>query len=131
MDKSLPGIIAKPTCAKIVFVYVFFLAFDFCPFCMVIRFSSPPQRPMTSDFEEFSIPDFIHHIYFLNSTLLKYNIISYRATAQARCTLLEIVECYCRGWKSLSNDVTRFYCDTMMDILTDWSNKCDTATRHN
>ena len=27
-------------------------------------FSSPPQRPMTSDFEEFSIPDFIHYIYF-------------------------------------------------------------------
>ena len=25
--------------------------------------SSPPQRPMTSDFEGFSIPDFIHHIY--------------------------------------------------------------------
>ena len=27
-------------------------------------FSSPPQRPMTSDFEGFSIPDFIHYIYF-------------------------------------------------------------------
>ena len=27
-------------------------------------FSSPPQWPMTSDFEEFSIPDFIHYIYF-------------------------------------------------------------------
>ena len=25
-------------------------------------FSSLPQRPMTSDFEEFSIPDFIHYI---------------------------------------------------------------------
>ena len=24
----------------------------------------PPQRPMTSDFEGFSIPDFIHYIYF-------------------------------------------------------------------
>ena len=32
-------------------------------------FSSPPQRPMTSDFEGFSNPDFIHYIYFsyLNS----------------------------------------------------------------
>ena len=29
-----------------------------------IVFSSPPQRPMTSDFEGFSIPDFIHYIYF-------------------------------------------------------------------
>ena len=27
-------------------------------------FSSLPQRPMTSDFEGFSIPDFIHYIYF-------------------------------------------------------------------
>ena len=27
-------------------------------------FSSPPQRPMTSDFEGFSIPDVIHYIYF-------------------------------------------------------------------
>jgi len=27
-------------------------------------FSSPPQRPMTSDFEGFSILDFIHCIYF-------------------------------------------------------------------
>ena len=43
----------------------YFLAFDFCRFCKVNRFfSSPPQRPMTSDFEGFSIPDFIHYIYF-------------------------------------------------------------------
>ena len=27
-------------------------------------FSSLPQRPMTSDFEGFSIPDFIHYVYF-------------------------------------------------------------------
>ena len=26
-------------------------------------FSSPPQRPIPPDFEEFSIPDFIHYIY--------------------------------------------------------------------
>ena len=38
---------------------------DFCRFCVVISiFSSPPQRPMTSDFEGFSIPDFIHDIFF-------------------------------------------------------------------
>ena len=50
--------------------FLFFLAFDFCRFRVVIQFfSSPPQRPMTSDFEGFSIPDFIHYIYFsyLNS----------------------------------------------------------------
>ena len=29
-----------------------------------VFFSSPPQRSMTSDFEGFSIPDFIHYLYF-------------------------------------------------------------------
>ena len=29
-----------------------------------VFFPSPPQLPMTSDFEGFSIPDFIHYIYF-------------------------------------------------------------------
>ena len=29
-------------------------------------FSSPPQRTMTSDFEGFSIPDFIRYIIFLS-----------------------------------------------------------------
>jgi len=27
-------------------------------------FSSPPQCPVTTDFEGFSIPDFIHYIFF-------------------------------------------------------------------
>ena len=41
------------------------LVFDICRSRVVIRFfSSPPQRPMTSNFEGFSIPDFIHYIYF-------------------------------------------------------------------
>ena len=45
--------------------FLFFLAFDFCRSCVVIRFFlSPPQRPMTSDFEGFFIPDCIHYIYF-------------------------------------------------------------------
>ena len=42
------------------------LAFDFCWLCVVISgFSSQPQRPnwpQTS--KEFSIPEFIHYIYF-------------------------------------------------------------------
>ena len=60
--------------AVVVFCFVLF----FCVFfsvrpLSVLRghsvFSSPPQRPMTSEFEGFSIPDFIHYIYFsyLNS----------------------------------------------------------------
>ena len=44
----------------------FFLAFNICRFYVVIRFiSSLPQRPMTSDFEGFSVLHFIHYIYFL------------------------------------------------------------------
>ena len=42
------------------FFFLFFLAI----LCGHSGFSSPPQRPMTSDFERFSIPDFIHYIYF-------------------------------------------------------------------
>ena len=34
--------------------FFLFLGFDFCRFCVVIRFfPSPPQRPMTSDFAGF------------------------------------------------------------------------------
>ena len=39
-------------------------------------FSSPPQRPMTSDFEGCSIPDFIHYIYFLILILEKEPVFS-------------------------------------------------------
>ena len=48
-----------------VFFVCVFLAFDFLSvLCGHSAFSSPPQRPMTSDFEGFSIPDVIHYIYF-------------------------------------------------------------------
>ena len=41
-----------------------FFSVRLCRFCVVIRgFSSPPQLPMTSDFEGFSIPVFIHYIF--------------------------------------------------------------------
>ena len=37
---------------------------DFCWFYVIICFfSSPPQRPLISDFEEISIPDFIHYTF--------------------------------------------------------------------
>ena len=49
-------------------------------------FSSPPQRSMTSDFEGFSIPDFIHYIYF--PVLIFYHdcstIITYTTLQQGR-----------------------------------------------
>ena len=49
---------------KIIHNSYFFSAFNSCWFCVVILFSSPPQRQMTFDFEGFSIPDFNHYIYF-------------------------------------------------------------------
>ena len=48
----------------------------------------------------------------------------YRMTARARCSLLELFESYCKGWKTLPNEITRYYCDTMAEIFTDavcWS----------
>jgi len=39
-------------------------------------FSSPLQRPMTSDFEGFSIPDFIQYIYFPIFILEKESVFS-------------------------------------------------------
>ena len=39
-------------------------------------FSSPSQRPMTSDFEGFSIPDFIHYIYLTILILEKEPVFS-------------------------------------------------------
>ena len=49
---------------------IIFLAFDFCRFCVVIRFcSSPPQRPMTSNFEGIFYPRFypLQLFLYLNS----------------------------------------------------------------
>ena len=54
-----------------VFKYSYFLAFDILS---VVRghsfFLSSPQRPMISDFEGFSIPDFIHYILMLECSVL-------------------------------------------------------------
>ena len=61
----------------LLFLTYFIIIFHFCRFCVVIRgFSSPPQRPMTSDFEGFSIPDLIHHIYFPILILEKEPVVS-------------------------------------------------------
>ena len=45
-----------------------------------------------------------------------YMYFNFRLTAGKRCILLEMLEYTARGWKQLPNDVTRFYCDTLMDI---------------
>ena len=48
---------------QLVFLFIFYRS-TFVGSAWPFVFSSPPQRPMTSDFKGFSIPDFIHYIYF-------------------------------------------------------------------
>ncbi|XP_069101944.1 CBP80/20-dependent translation initiation factor-like [Argopecten irradians] len=48
---------------------------------------------------------------------IRMRIIQDGLTARGRCTLLELVECYARSWKTMPNDITRFYCDAMADVL--------------
>ena len=54
-------------CFGIVNKRIFFFFFFSVRLVSVLRghsvFSSPPQRPMTSDFERFSNQDFFHYIY--------------------------------------------------------------------
>ena len=47
-----------------IIIFYFFSVRLLALLCGHSFFSSPPQQPMTSDFEGFSIPDFIHYIYF-------------------------------------------------------------------
>ena len=48
----------------IIITLIFFSVRLLSVLCGHSVFSTPPQWPMTSDFEGFSIPDFIHYIYF-------------------------------------------------------------------
>ena len=53
------------SCARTIGLFwVFFNVRLLSVLCGHSAFSSRPQRPMTSDFEGLSIPDFIHYIYF-------------------------------------------------------------------
>ena len=61
------------------FFYIFFIFFSvrlFVGSAWSFGFSSPPQRPMTSDCEGFSIPDVIHYIFFPNLILEKEPVFS-------------------------------------------------------
>ena len=49
---------------KIIHNSYFFFSFQLLLVLRGHSFLSPPQRPMTFDFEGFSIPDFNHYIYF-------------------------------------------------------------------
>ncbi|OWF38663.1 CBP80/20-dependent translation initiation factor-like [Mizuhopecten yessoensis] len=48
---------------------------------------------------------------------IRLRVIHDGLSARGRCTLLELVECYARNWKTMPNDITRFYCDAMADVL--------------
>ena len=60
--------IPKGTSVRAFDLLIIFLFYFSVRLLSVLRghsfFSSPPQRPMTFDFEGFSIPDVIHYIYF-------------------------------------------------------------------
>ena len=61
---------ASPTCEKkhSIVASSFFLAFDFCQFCVVIRFLIPATTANDLRLRRISIPDFIHYIiFYLNS----------------------------------------------------------------
>ncbi|XP_046544988.1 CBP80/20-dependent translation initiation factor-like [Haliotis rubra] len=49
---------------------------------------------------------------------VRTKIVNNGTSPRIRCTLLEVLECYCRRFEEPPNDVTRFYCDTMADILS-------------
>ena len=53
-----------PEMKQMYFIQIYFSFRLLSVLCGHSVFPSPPQRPMTSDFEGFSIPDFIHYIYF-------------------------------------------------------------------
>ena len=83
-------------------------------------------KTMRIVFHNTCIPLKVHHVNSSSrstcrctTTDLKelFNKSIFRLTARGRCTLLELLECGSRGWKPLSNDLTRFYCDKMVEIF--------------
>ncbi|KAL5019785.1 hypothetical protein ScPMuIL_002677 [Solemya velum] len=48
---------------------------------------------------------------------VRSKIIRDGCSPRGRCTLLELIESYARKWQTMPNEVTRYYCDTMADIL--------------
>ena len=53
------------------FFFFFFLVFDFCRFCVVIRFFIPATKANDLRLRGISIPDLIHYIIFLSYFLRK------------------------------------------------------------
>ncbi|ESO89770.1 hypothetical protein LOTGIDRAFT_234154 [Lottia gigantea] len=49
--------------------------------------------------------------------LVRRKIVMEKTPPRVRCTLLELIECYGRKWEPASNEVTRCYCDIMVETL--------------
>ncbi|KAH9488336.1 hypothetical protein Btru_063738 [Bulinus truncatus] len=45
-------------------------------------------------------------------------IINSRSSPRVRCSLLEVIEAYARGWEPANNETTRFYCDMAVGIIS-------------
>uniref|UniRef100_A0A0B7A550 MIF4G domain-containing protein n=1 Tax=Arion vulgaris TaxID=1028688 RepID=A0A0B7A550_9EUPU len=45
-------------------------------------------------------------------------IIISKSSARVRCSLLEVMEAYIRGWETANNDTTKFYCDVAVGIIS-------------
>ena len=67
-DKEVVSVVGLPWVEWLTIIIFFIFYFFRVRLLSVLRgysfLLSPPQQPMTSDFEGFSIPDFIHFIYY-------------------------------------------------------------------
>ncbi|XP_005113329.1 CBP80/20-dependent translation initiation factor [Aplysia californica] len=45
-------------------------------------------------------------------------IIHSKSSPRVRCSLLEVLESYARGWESADSETTKFYCDMAVDMIS-------------
>ncbi|KAI8785486.1 CBP80/20-dependent translation initiation factor [Biomphalaria glabrata] len=45
-------------------------------------------------------------------------IINSKSLPRVRCSLLEVIEAYARGWEPANNETTRFYCDMSVGLIS-------------
>lgn len=49
---------------------------------------------------------------------IRTSIIHSKNSPRARCSLLEVLESYVRGWECAESETTQFYCDMAVDIIS-------------
>ena len=107
-----------PAAISIIFItkhFFLFLAFEFCLLCVVIVFFTPPQRPMTSDFEGFLYQILsITLFYFLNYIInfIYFTTITKHHARWHRCLRLDGLRC---GRKPECPEETH-----LSDLVTTW-----------